>query len=190
MIVASLDPVAGAVSMVSVPRDLVDLPLPDGRVFRQKVNGLVSYANRFPGKFPGATSGQAVLAAGLGKLLGVRIDGWAQVNLPGFVRVIDAIGGVDVTVRRALCDARYDEYGFTNGFAINPGRYHLNGEKALAYARIRKSARRERLHPGRTPGRDRHRRARPGRGWRLPDRSRPGSSMRWASWPRRRSTRR
>ena len=51
--------------MVSVPRDLVDLPLPDGRVFRPKVNGLVAYANANPGKFPGATSGQAVLAAGL-----------------------------------------------------------------------------------------------------------------------------
>lgn len=138
MIVASLDPIAGAISMVSVPRDLVDLPLPDGRIFRQKVNSLVSYANANPGKFPGASSGEAVLAAGLGKLLGVRIDGWAQVNLPGFVKVIDSIGGVDVTVTKALCDARYDEYGF-NGFAINAGRYHLDGEGALAYARIRKS---------------------------------------------------
>ena len=32
MIVASLDPVAGAVSMVSVPRDIVDVPLADGRI--------------------------------------------------------------------------------------------------------------------------------------------------------------
>jgi LCP family protein required for cell wall assembly len=138
MIVASLDPIAGAVSMVSVPRDLVDLALPDGRVFRQKVNSLVSYASNNPAKFPGASSGEAVLAAGLGKLLGVRIDGWAAVNLPGFVKVIDSIGGVDVTVQHALCDARYNEYGY-NGFAINAGRYHLNGEGALAYARIRKS---------------------------------------------------
>lgn len=138
MIVASLDPVAGTVSMVSVPRDMVDLPLPDGRVFRPKVNSLVAYANMYPDRFPGATSGQAVLAAGLGKLLNVRIDGWAQVNLPGFVRVIEAIGGIDVTVRKSFCDARYDEYGF-NGFAINPGRYHLDGEGALAYARIRKA---------------------------------------------------
>ncbi len=139
MIVASLDPVAGAVSLVSVPRDLVDTPLPDGRVFRPKINELVSYANRFPGKFPGATSGQAVLAAALGELLHVRIDGWAQVNLPGFVRVIDAIGGIDVTVRKSFCDARYDEYGF-NGFAITPGRWHLDGQAALAYARVRKAA--------------------------------------------------
>jgi LCP family protein required for cell wall assembly len=139
MIVASLDPVAGAVSMISVPRDLVDAPLPDGRIFRNKINELVSYANRYPGKFPGATSGQAVLSAALGKLLNVRIDGWAQVNLPGFVKVIDAIGGVDVTVRNRICDYRYREYGF-DGFAINAGHYHLDGQAALAYARIRHSA--------------------------------------------------
>jgi LCP family protein required for cell wall assembly len=139
MIVASLDPVAGAVSMVSVPRDLVDLPLPDGRVFRPKVNGLVSYFHLYPNRFPGATSGEAVLAAGLGRLLGVHVDAWAKVNLPGFVKVIDTIGGVDVTVRKAFCDGRYDEYGF-HGFAINPGHYHLDGEGALAYARVRKAA--------------------------------------------------
>jgi polyisoprenyl-teichoic acid--peptidoglycan teichoic acid transferase len=138
MIVASLDPIAGAVSMVSVPRDMVDAPLPDGRTFRPKINSLVSYANNNPNKFKGATSGEAVLAAALGELLNVRIDGWAEVNLPGFVKVIDSIGGVDVTVRNALCDPRYDEYGF-NGFAINAGNYHLDGEGALAYARIRKS---------------------------------------------------
>jgi LCP family protein required for cell wall assembly len=139
MIVASLDPISHTASMISVPRDLVDAPLPDGRTFRQKINGLASYVHRNPEKFPGAASGQAVLASSLGLLLNVRIDGWAQVNLPGFVRVIDAIGGVDVTVRESLCDYRYREYGF-NGFAITPGNWHLDGEAALAYARIRKSA--------------------------------------------------
>jgi LCP family protein required for cell wall assembly len=138
MIVASLDPVAGAVSMISVPRDLVDTPLPDGRVYSAKINSLVSYANHNPAKFPGASSGQAVLAAALSELLNVEIDGWAQVNLPGFVRVIDSIGGIDITVRNNFCDARYDEYGF-DGFAISAGNYHLDGEGALAYARIRKA---------------------------------------------------
>ena len=61
-------------------------------------------------------------------------------NLPGFVKVIDAIGGVDVTVRDALCDYRYREYGYPNGFAITPGNYHMNGITALAYARIRHSS--------------------------------------------------
>jgi LCP family protein required for cell wall assembly len=139
MIVASLDPIAGAVSMVSVPRDTVDVPLADGRLFHPKINSLVSYVNSNPSKFPGAPSGEAVLAAALGQLLNVHIDGWAEVNLPGFVKVIDSIGGVDVTVTDKLCDYRYNEYGF-NGFAINAGHYHLNGEAALAYARIRHSA--------------------------------------------------
>ena len=138
MIVASLDPVAGAVSMISVPRDLVDTPLPDGRIYSAKINSLVAYANNNPGKFPGAKSGQSVLAAALGELLHVKIDGWAQVNLPGFVRVIDSIGGIDITVRNDFCDARYDEYGF-DGFAITAGNYHLDGQGALAYARIRKA---------------------------------------------------
>src|SRR5262249_47451222 len=137
MIVASLDPVSHTVSMVSVPRDLVDAPLPDGRTFHPKINGLVSYANRYPEKFPGATSGQAVLASSLGLLLNVQIDGWAQVNLPGFVKVIDAIGGVDVTVRDALCDYRYREDGYPNGFSIPPGNYHNNAITAPAYPRLR-----------------------------------------------------
>jgi LCP family protein required for cell wall assembly len=136
MIVASLDPIAGDVSMISVPRDMVDVPLPDGRTFQPKINSLVSYVHLYPKKFKGATSGEAVLAAALGKLLGVHIDGWAEVNLQGFVKVINSIGGVDVTVHEGLCDATYS--GF-DGFAINPGNYHLDGWNALAYARIRES---------------------------------------------------
>ena len=54
MIVASLDPVDETVSMVSIPRDMVDVPLPDGRKFRGKINGLVSYARHHPKQFPGS----------------------------------------------------------------------------------------------------------------------------------------
>ena len=138
MIVASLDPIAHSVSMVSVPRDTVDLPLPDGRIFRAKINSLVMYVEQHPDRFPGAPSGQAVLAATLGQLLGVQVDGWAQVNLPGFVEVVNSLGGIDVNVTDGFCDAGYDEYGI-NGFAITPGRYHFDGNQALAYARVRKA---------------------------------------------------
>ena len=140
MIVASLDPVAGTVSMVSVPRDLVDAPLPGGGTFNPKVNGLVSYVMRNPAEFPGYNGhGQAVLAWSLGEMLGVHIDYYAQVNLGGFAQVVDALGGVDVSVDHAICDAGYREYGVA-GFSIGAGRHHLNGDVALAYARIRKAA--------------------------------------------------
>ena len=140
MIVASLDPVAKTVSMVSVPRDMVNAPLPKGGTFSAKINGLVAYVRWHPDQFPGYNGrGQAVLAYSLGKILGVHIDYYAQVDLGGFVQTVNAVGGVDVSVDHSLCDARYKEYGYT-GYAIGAGRHHMNGNAALAYARIRKSA--------------------------------------------------
>ncbi len=140
MIVASFDPIAQTVSMVSIPRDLVDAPLPKGRTFQPKINGLVAYVRWHPDEFPGYEGhGQAVLAWSLGAMLGVRIDYYAQVDLGGFVRVVNSVGGVDVNVARSICDARYREYGF-DGFSIGAGRHHMNGNTALAYARIRKAA--------------------------------------------------
>jgi anionic cell wall polymer biosynthesis LytR-Cps2A-Psr (LCP) family protein len=73
-------------------------------------------------------------------LLGLQIDHFAQVNLGGFVRVIDTLGGIDVDVADGFCDPGYDEYGFSNGFSITAGRHHLNGQQALAFARVRKAA--------------------------------------------------
>ncbi len=139
MIVASLDPVGGMISMASVARDTVDVPLPDGRLYRGKINSLVSYANWHPKEFPGSKSGESVLAAALGTLLGLKIDMWAEVSLGGFVAVVDSVGGINIKVNDAFCDPTYDEYGM-NGFGIATGWYHMNGQQALAYARIRHAA--------------------------------------------------
>lgn len=141
IIVASLDPVTETVSMVSVPRDMVEVPMADGRRFRAKINGLVSYARHHPKQFPGSDgTGFDVLQGAIGELLGIDIPYYAVVNLGGFVRVIDTLGGVDVNVARSLCDPSYEEYGFSRGFSITKGRHHLNGQQALAYARVRKAA--------------------------------------------------
>jgi LCP family protein required for cell wall assembly len=141
MIVMSLDPVAETVSMISIPRDMVDVPLPDGRHFRGKINGLLSYARHHPKAFPGSDgTGHDVLMGALGTLLGLQIDHYAQVNLGGFVLVVAKLDGVDVDVADGFCDPTYDEYGFTRGFSISAGRHHLNGQQALAFARVRKAA--------------------------------------------------
>ena len=141
MIVVSLDLGTRTVSMLSIPRDMVDVPLPDGRTYRDKVNSLVSYARRNPAAFPGSDgTGFDVLIDALSTLLNVPIDYYATVNLGGFVRVVDTLGGVDVNVARAFCDPTYDEYGFTRGFSITAGRHHLDGQQALAYARVRKAS--------------------------------------------------
>jgi LCP family protein required for cell wall assembly len=141
MIVVSLDPTTKTVSMVSIPRDMVDVPLPDGRKFRGKINSLVSYARHHLKQFPGSDgTGFDVLMGALGTLLDMPIQYYATVNLGGFVRVIDTLGGVNVDVAHGFCDPGYDEYGFTRGFSISAGRHHLNGNQALAFARVRKAS--------------------------------------------------
>ncbi|MDO8484917.1 MAG: LCP family protein, partial [Candidatus Limnocylindrales bacterium] len=141
MIVVSLDRSTRTVSMLSIPRDMVDVPMTDGRQYRDKINSLVSYARRHPLQFPGSDgTGFDVLMDALGTLLNTPIDYYAKVDLGGFVRVVNVLGGVDVNVARSFCDPSYDEYGFTRGFSITAGRHHLNGQQALAYARIRKAS--------------------------------------------------
>ena len=141
MIVASLDPVTKTVSMVSVPRDMVDVPLPDGRKFSGKINSLDAFARHNPKQFPGSNgTGHDVLMAALGTLLHIKIDYYAAVNLQGFANVVNRLGGVDVNVAHGFCDPTYDQYGYTNGFSITAGHHHLNGLQALAYARVRKAS--------------------------------------------------
>ncbi len=141
LIVASLDPVTKTVSMVSIARDTVNVPLPDGRVFKPKINGLLAFARNDKAQFPGSNGdGHDVLMGALGTLLNLKIDYYAQVNLQGFVNVVNRLGGVDVNVAHAFCDPTYKQYGFTNGFSITAGHHHLNGDQALAYARVRKAS--------------------------------------------------
>ena len=132
MIVASLDTVGKSVSLVSIPRDLVNVPLGNGDVFGPKVNSLMSYANAHRDEFP--AGGLGSLRRAIGALLGIEIPYYAQVNFRGFRRMVDAAGGVDVTVKEAIDDPGYG----VDGYRIEPGRHHLDGEEALAYVRSRK----------------------------------------------------
>ncbi len=135
MIVASLDPVGKSVSMVSVPRDLIDVPLGNGNEYGPKLNSLMEYADRRPDEFP--DGGMATLQRAIGALLGVEIHYHAEINLNGFRKMVDAVGGVEVEVTRAIDDPTYDG---GRGFSIGVGRHHLDGKTALAYVRSRKGA--------------------------------------------------
>ncbi|HET9879728.1 MAG TPA: LCP family protein [Candidatus Limnocylindria bacterium] len=137
MLVVSLDPDTGRSAMISVPRDLYGVPLPDGTPFNQKLNALMSVAGADPVRYP--LGGVGTLKATIGDLLGIDIHYFAAVNLLGFKQAIDAVGGVDVTVERAVNDPTYiDEFNVLTGFFINPGAYHMDGHTALAYVRSRK----------------------------------------------------
>lgn len=80
----------------------------------------------------------------LGNLYGVQADYYVRVNFAGLVKIVDALGGVDIeSDSNFSCvpmetpdgngDYTYQKYSFTKG--IN----HVNGSQALAFARERKA---------------------------------------------------
>jgi LCP family protein required for cell wall assembly len=139
MMVVSFDPVGKTASMVSLPRDLVNVPLGGGDDFGPKLNSLLSYADRHPADFP--KGGLRTLQDAIGELLGIPIHYHATMEFDGFIHMVDAVGGVDITVPRAIDDPGYDGFGADGrGWSITEGKHHLDGVDALAYARSRKSA--------------------------------------------------
>jgi LCP family protein required for cell wall assembly len=127
--------------MVSLPRDLVGVPMGNGDVFAPKLNSLLAYADRHPEKFP--EGGLRVLEKAVGALLGIRIDYHVRIDFFGFVKLVDAVGGVDVNVTRRFYDRRYDGLGVNpwpvHGWGVTVGLHHFNGWEALAYARARQA---------------------------------------------------
>lgn len=146
MIVVSADLDSGAIAVVSVPRNLVGLPFPEGKLHDAYPHGFPGLANAvyvgvsarpdLVGNVP--EPGIEALRIGISELLGWQIDRYLLVDLDGFVNVVDALGGLDITVTSnvqptgKLPGSERQVGGFKKGERI-----HLDGEQALAYARSR-----------------------------------------------------
>ena len=65
----------------------------------------------------------------------VNIDYYAKINFKGLVKLVNAVGGVEVDVPKQLCT---DDSSRGGNVCIQPGRQVLNGEQALVFARNRK----------------------------------------------------
>ena len=138
LIVASLDPVAQTVSLLSLPRDLSDFPLPDGGTYRQKLNSLDAAIRSNPARYGGTEGDEpyAILAGVIGNLIDVPIDHWAAIDMDGFAGMIDALGGLDIYVNDDICDPGYRQLG-VRGIEAPVGWWHMTGPQALGYARVR-----------------------------------------------------
>jgi LCP family protein required for cell wall assembly len=136
MLVATLDSATSEGAMVSVPRDLYGVPLPDGTLYNAKLNSLMSVAGADPANYP--LGGPGTLKAAIGELLGTRIHYFAAIDLAGLRDVIDTVGGIDVTVDRTVNDPLFqDPFTNTTGFYLEAGFHHMDGATALAYVRSR-----------------------------------------------------
>ncbi len=149
MIVVSIDPANGNVALFSLPRNIVQVPLPVEMgiwgcdCFPRLLNDLYVAGIESPQAFPGPQDPSVnAVKGGFSEILGIPIHNYAMVTLEGFVGVIDSIGGVTIDVPFLIEDEIYPhEDGITiEEILIEPGEQHLDGHLALAYARARRHA--------------------------------------------------
>ncbi len=118
MILCTFNKEKKTVSMTSFLRDLyVEIPGYGG--------------NRLNAAYP--IGGFELLDATLKKNFGVHVDGNVEVDFSNFSRIIDLLGGVDISLTEKEANYLNRTYGWT----LSAGATHMNGEVALAYSRIR-----------------------------------------------------
>lgn len=126
MILVRVIPATKQVTMLSIPRDLYVQGY-------GKIDGAYSYG--------GAGTAIAVVQQNFG----VHIDDYIWVGLLGLIKVIDAIGGIDVVTSNPVMDDYYPQdiysgnpYGYQR-VAVLAGPQHLDGIHAMEYVRSRHS---------------------------------------------------
>ncbi len=148
IILASVDIESGRVATFSLPRYTYNVPLAEPaasafacRCLAEPINALFVFAQQNPTLFPGEgeLKGWMAVSGAVETLFGVTLDGMAVVDLNGFVRMVDAVGGVTVDVPAEVYDAEYpDPDGVTVREIYFPaGVQDMDGWQALAYARTR-----------------------------------------------------
>lgn len=131
MMLISLDFDTNRVSMISVPRDTTMFELywnhaTLGSSFKlNKLSAGIRWKSYASGDDPMTT-----LEKEIGFILGIPVDYYVSVNLPGFVTMIDVVGGVDVVNPKAF----YDDM-MQRGWPA--GKMHMDGTDALAYVQSR-----------------------------------------------------
>lgn len=130
LILFTIDPISKTAGMLSIPRDMwVNIPgFGYGRIN-------TAYSLGASAKLPGGGPGLAMKT--VEQFLGVPVNYYGQVDFGTFIAMIDTIGGIDVDVKERLV---LDPVGTgMDKVVVTPGRRHLVGWKALAYARTRKT---------------------------------------------------
>lgn len=81
--------------------------------------------------------GQDCMIETIENFTGITIDYYAKINFKGVVKLVDALGGVDVDVEYSFCEQDSNRSWGNNTVYVEKGYQTLSGEQALAYARNR-----------------------------------------------------
>ncbi|MEV4424587.1 LCP family protein [Streptomyces sp. R-07] len=115
-------------SVVSIPRDtLVDRPsCTDGQ------GGAVAGERRAMFNTAYEVGGPACAVKTVESMSGIRMDHYIEVDFTGFKKLIDELGGVEITTTQAIEDSK-------SHLDLAPGTHTLDGEQSLGLVRTRKS---------------------------------------------------
>jgi len=134
IMVVSLKTDENKVAIISIPRDLyVKVP---GTENRAKINAVYAF-----GEENGKRQGLEMMKKIVGEVTGLNIHYSAALNFMGFKQLVDAIGGIEVTLETPF----YETTQFVKGnecggeFILPKGVNVLDGEKALCYVRAREN---------------------------------------------------
>jgi LCP family protein required for cell wall assembly len=158
MTVASIDARTGRTVLFSLPRNLqkapfpADSPLhklyPNGFYCPEKpleeaclLNGINTLAEDNKSLFKGVKHpGVIATRDSIEEILGIQINYWAMIDLKGFQKLIDAVGGITLDIGKRIpigsSNGPKGVYGY-----IEPGKnVHLDGFHALWFARSRQGS--------------------------------------------------
>jgi len=115
-------PKTGEMAALSIPRDSwVSVP----GLGERRINASHSYG------------GLPLTIETVEMLLGFPVDYYIEVNIPGLVNVVDAMGGIDIDVEKRMY---YRDRSQDLLIDLQPGMQHLNGKQAVGYVRFRHDA--------------------------------------------------
>jgi len=110
-----LNPEGKRAALLSIPRDtLIEI---EG-YGEDKINTAYAYGR------------EELMIKTVSDFLDAEINHYITLDFDGFVKMIDELGGVDVTIDRPLVDEK-------SGANFSPGEHHLTGEQALSFTRSR-----------------------------------------------------
>lgn len=125
LIYLTIDPNNHEVNMVSIPRDTYTPIMYQGQYYNEdKINAAYSKGEE-----------QATIET-VEELLDVPVHYYVTFNFDAFLKIIDALGGIEMDVPITFSEQNSD--GEMNQITLEEGYQTLNGEEALALARTRK----------------------------------------------------
>ncbi|HXF85520.1 MAG TPA: LCP family protein [Anaerolineales bacterium] len=136
--IARVDFIHPRVQILTFPRDLyVEIPGidPQYNITHGKLNQAYLYGNPSYNYYSGPGQGPGLLANTLKHNFDARVDHYLAVNLQTFVRVVDAVGGIDINLPYTI-DGRVKGSKDPNLY-FPAGPQHLNGYRTMLLARMR-----------------------------------------------------